>query len=289
MRSLAVLSLVLSLFLLVLGPRARRASASELIDRNPTAVKLGVSRGGVALLSYFVGEGRHYVAVSGAINARPPAPGKRQVSFRVRYMALKPPLKTACGPYDGPPLAFLVTACTARDGSYWAVQVWQRGLPNFGKRPTARQRARELRLSHWRGPLPVLSLAPDWSYDGRFDHVWGRLTYRGRAVHGFRATSSGVPLDTFGRNIYLDTFGSGYGSGWRRENSFLAHRPTGMFCYSFTNARGKGTRYRATVIGPGVTPDISATVAAPGHYDPEIDKMSNLEQAELGDRLCRPN
>jgi hypothetical protein len=39
-----------------------------------------------------------------------------------------------------------------------------------------------------------------------------------------------------------------------------AHRGTGVFCYGFfghgSRPPGKGTRYRATVIGPGVTPDV---------------------------------
>ena len=32
---------------------------------------------------------------------------------------------------------------------------------------------------------------------------------------------------------------------------------------------GSGTRYRATIIGPGVTPDIYWQAAAPGAYDRE--------------------
>src|SRR5262249_32372333 len=41
-----------------------------------------------------------------------------------------------CGRYDGPPLAWLVTACKAPDGTYWAVQSWQRLLPDYGVTPT---------------------------------------------------------------------------------------------------------------------------------------------------------
>ena len=79
-------------------------------------------------------------------------------------------------------------------------------------------------------------------------------------MHGFRSTAGGNPLDTFGRNLYVDTFNSAYGPGWKRENSFLMHKGTGTFCYGFyphgSHPIGKGERYRATIIGPGVTPDV---------------------------------
>jgi hypothetical protein len=42
--------------------------------------------------------------------------------------------------------------------------------------------------------------------------VFGRLTYLGQPVYGMRATTKGAPLDSFGRNIYLDTFNSAYGA-----------------------------------------------------------------------------
>ncbi len=48
-----------------------------------------------------------------------------------------------------------------------------------------------------------------------------------------------------------------YGSGWHRENGFLSQRPTGIFCYALGPSHGKGTKYRATAFGPGVTPIVS--------------------------------
>src|SRR5207247_1338431 len=84
--------------------------------------------------------------------------------------------------------------------------------------PTALQR------SHWSGPLAKLQVWSDWVYRGRFQQLFGRLTYRGRAVHGFGTTRYGAPTDHYGRLLYLDTYDSGYGSGWRRENSFVAHK-----------------------------------------------------------------
>ena len=63
--------------------------------------------------------------------------------------------------------------------------------------------------------------------------------------------------------MYLDTLNSAYGPGWRRENSFLVHTGTGVFCYGLyphdpypgypavgRRPEGKGERYRATAIGP---------------------------------------
>lgn len=202
----------------------------------------------------------------------------------------------SCAKYDGPKLAWFVTACRAPDGSYWAVQSWQRGLPNYGQESTSLQNAWELRLSHWTGELPELIIKLDWSYR-RFDHLYGSFTYSGRGVYGFRVAPSGAPLDGFGRNIYLDTYNSVYGPGWRRENSFLTHRPNGTFCYGFYShgtrgqfPPGKGKRYRATVIGPGVIPDVSWEGPTPGPYDREAD-LADLDRQRnflTGDRVCQP-
>jgi hypothetical protein len=198
----------------------------------------------------------------------------------------------SCAPYDGPALAWFLTACKAPDGSYWALQAWQRELPNYGTPPTPGQAVWELRLSHWTGALPVLSVHTDWSWH-RWDHLFGTFTYRGAPVFGFASTREGRPLDSFGRNVYVDTLDSAYGQGWRRENSFLTHRPTGVFCYSVnphgTHPAGTGAEYRATVIGPGVTPDVMWQGPSPGPYDAAADLVANRFIASLGDSTCRPN
>ena len=126
------------------------------------------------------------------------------------------------------------SGCLAPDGSYWALQSWQRMLPNLGFKPWKPEQAVwELHVSHWKGPLPQLEIWTDWAWGGRFHQIVGSLTYLGKPVYGFASTPVGVPLDSWGRNNYLDTFGSKYGSGWARENSFLAQSPKGGFCYSF--------------------------------------------------------
>jgi hypothetical protein len=188
-------------------------------------------------------------------------------------------------PYTGPPLPWLVRAVQAPDGSYWALQAWQRKLPNKGAKPTtAIQRAFELHLSHWRGELPVLEVWTDWVFHGRFKHLFGRYLYKGQPVFGFGNTPAGVPTDPYGRNLYLDTFGSAYGPGWKRENSFLTHSPRGTFCYGFYrhgSVSGDGSRYRITVQGPGVTPVITWEGADPGPYDPTRDAELNAVQREI--------
>ena len=73
----------------------------------------------------------------------------------------------------------------------------------------------------------------DWVYNGRFQDLFGRYTYRGTPVYGYGTTRYGAPTDGFGALIYLDTYDSVYGPGWQRENSFVSHNPTGAFCYGF--------------------------------------------------------
>lgn len=272
---------------LATGTDVDSAAASELIGRGGGPAALQVNGAGQARVSWYASGRTRHVVARNAINARPPTRGIPQVSFTLRYGA--PGIVGAgCGRYDGPPLAWLVRACKAPDGSYWALQAWERLKPNFG----GASAARELRLSHWTGPLPELWLKFDWAYR-RFDHLYGALSYDGSGVFGFRSTPAGVPLDTYGRNLYVDTMNSRYGRGWRRENSFLTHRPNGSFCYGFyphgNRPVGRGARYRATVIGPGVTPDVMAEGRAPGGYDAARERAANAEQRRLfaGSPPCR--
>ena len=273
---------------------AGSARASQLIDRNARDVTLRPNASGEALLSYVAAGRRRRVIAWAAIGARTPGEGRAQVAFRLDYSGRhdRGAFHGGCGPYTGPPLVDAVVACTAPDGTYWAVQQWQRELPDYGVEPTPAQSVRELRLSHWRGPLAQLAVATDWSWH-RFDHLYGTLTYLGHPAFGFRSTSRGAPLDGFGRNVYIDTYDSAYGSGWRRENSALTHTSTGAFCYSFNphgeHPAGTGTRYRLTVIGPGVTPDVSWEGPSPGPYDRAADARANAAIAALHDRLCLPN
>ena len=278
-----------------------QAMASQLVGRTASAVRLDVNGKREALLTYHAGGRWWHVLAWGAVNARAPSLTVPQVAFRLDYAggngkyhrSYWKGFRNLCGPYTGPPLEWLVTACTASDGSYWALQAWPRALPNYGVRPSRARAGRELRLSHWSGAPAVLTVRTDWAYR-RFDHLYGSLVYNGKPVYGFRSTRLGNPLDGYGRLIYVDTFNSRYGRGWQRENGFLTHRPNGVFCYGFwrhgSHPVGRGTRYRVTAVGPGVTPDVVWAGQAPGRYDRTADQRANAEQRALfPDGQCRPN
>ncbi len=267
------------------------ASASQMMNRNATQVKLAVNRSNVALLTYRANGRLNHTLAWGAINARTPTRGMKQVKFRVDRsggwgsgrQGYWKRFRNTCGPYEGPELRYVVAACTASDGSHWAIQKWRRRLPNFGLHPTAERRAVEMHLSHWSGDLPEFVVKVDWVYE-RFDHLYGWLTYKGKGVYGFKATKYGAPLDTWGRNVMIDTYNSSYGRGWKRENAFLTHRGSGAFCYGFYphgSRTGKGERYRASVMGPGVTPILFWQGQAPGPFDPQLDAVANEEQRTI--------
>ena len=264
---------------------AGTAGASQLIARNASHVKLAVNKKGTAMVTYSVRGRVTHLLAWGAVNARPrPAtPRVRQVEFKVDYSGgwkhrrnTWKHFKNTCRRYDGPELVWLVTACKARNGSYWALQSWQTALPDLGMAPwLGSQKTWWLRLSHWTGPLAALDVYTDWIYGGRFQEVFGRYTYNGQGVRGFGTTRVGAPTDNYGRLLFLDTLNSAYGKGWLRENSFVSHGPPGMFCYGFYRRNpwvggyahprstpnrkrpsGVGEQYRITAAGPGVTPDV---------------------------------
>jgi hypothetical protein len=196
------------LLVFVAAVLASTASASQLVDRNATGVKLAVNAKGEALVTYTAAGKVKHVLAWGAVNAIPPSRSKTQTALKLDYSGgygkyHKDYWKTfgaACGHYDGPALAWFVSACKTPDGSYWALQAWQRGLPNYGVAPTPDQAVWELRLSHWTGDLPVLTISTDWAWH-QWDHLFGTFTYLDQPVYGFKATPGGNPLDTFGRNI----------------------------------------------------------------------------------------
>ena len=185
---------------LIAAADAAPAHSSQLVDRNASNVKLAVNAKGEALLTYEAEGATKHVLAWGAVNAIAPTGARQQVEFSLDYSGgygkyHRDYWKTFggdCGEYDGPPLAWLVAACKAPDGSYWALQAWQRSLPDYGIPATASQSVWELHLSHWTGPLAVLTIKEDWSYR-RFDHLYGSLTYGGGGVYGFRSTRTGSP------------------------------------------------------------------------------------------------
>jgi hypothetical protein len=293
------------------------AAAAQLIDRDASGIKIRANAKGEALFTYRSHGAARHVLVWGAINARMPTPGGTQVEFKVDYSGGWHTRHTmsfsgSCARYDGPVLPNVVAACKAPDGTYWAAQSWPRPLPDLGFAPWKPDLSQDwLEVSHWSGPVAEFETGTNWVYSGRFQSLFGRYTYLGQPVYGFHTTSAGAPTDRFGRLIYVDTLNSVYGQGWRRENSFVPHNPTGVFCYGFytfdptkggyqyppgwTGRRGPGTgeEYRITAGGPGVTPNVATIVAGLHPFDAsnEDDVAWQAQESALllsyGDRLCR--
>jgi hypothetical protein len=309
MRRLGVTAALIVVALALSG----NALASQLVDRNATGVKLEANTNGKALLVYRAhGQSRH-VLVWGATNALFPSTTEPQVKFKLDYSGGKnwQGFPNMCKPYNGPKLPDVVAACTLPDGTYWVAQQWAQPLPDLGFVPwTATQAAKWLEISHWQGPIPTLSAYTDWVWSGRFQEVFGVYTYAGKPVHGFGTSKFGVPSDSYGRLIFLDTHDSAYGTGWRRENSFVPHNPTGAFCYGFykfdptkggyrhpagqTSPRGPGTgdEYRLIALGPGVEPNVEADIGGLHPFDANNPADVTYEQQQIsilktiGDKSC---
>ena len=143
----------------------------------------------------------------------------------------------------------------------------------------------------------MLEVSPNWTYGGRWQGLFGRLTYLGQPAYGFR-TPSASKRDAYARFFYVDTFNSVFGPGWRHDAGKVAHSRNGAFCYSFVpqmtpagypvhelRPPGNGERHRVTVMGPGVTPVLQWEGKALGAYDARQDAVFNA----LFDKLVGPN
>ncbi len=310
-----VRSIVIGLALAVgsLAVASPAAASEQFGDVDVMFMSLKVNARGEALVSYRTSARvlRH-VFVWGAINAIPPDSNAEQVRFQYDYAGgwkkygrqTWRTFPNRCRPYDGPRLVWLVVACKAPDGSYWALQRWQRLLPMRGVAPFRPGHASyELHVSHWAGSLPALEVSPNWTYGGRWQGLFGRLTYHGSPVFGFRTPSS-RRRDPHARFFYIDTLNSVFGAGWKHDAGKVAHSGNGAFCYSFVpqltppgypkrelRPAGNGERHRVTVMGPGVTPVIQWEGPALGRYDTQKDASFNaLFDLIVGpqDRVCVP-
>jgi hypothetical protein len=277
----------------VLASTSGTAQASQILIRNAKYPSIAVwDRNGtqIAAVTYFTGRDWQHVLVWGAINARPPSPTIPQVQFKLDYSGGYGSFGTGfwkrvqshntCTNDTTLGIKWRVASCTMPDGSHWALQNWQRLIPNMGKPPTVAQRAYELHVSHWSGALPVLWLKFDWSNWGKppWDHMYGVFSYAGHPQFGYTSTAGGNPLDSYGRNVYVDiqtTHWTGFKQpgSWYRFNGFLTHRTFGNVCATvMPNLFGRhedpygATAYRATVEGPGVTPLTFWQGPAPGGY-----------------------
>jgi hypothetical protein len=197
------------------------ADASVKIAWAAKKPTLRVSVLGAAEVSWTTPSGvrRHVrVAPSGALHYGARL-GRRNVAARTR--AIRLPLKAK--------------VWRTPDGAFWALQQWRR----LSARPV------ELRFSRWRGAPTALSLRAvccKW----RSERIRGRASFHGRPIYGFSNTPAGVPLDKFGRNVYLDTFRQG---GWKRMMGILTHRYDGTYSLWIRKA-WRGQRYRGSISGP---------------------------------------
>jgi hypothetical protein len=303
----------ISAFLLVLlgllSWPAATASGSTLFARNATNVKLAVSANGQkALLTYKVDGVTKRMLVSGAVNSLAPSATAPQVKFDQRRLSARPKdrkiwkhFKNKCTSYDGPALAFLVVACKAPDGSYWAVQAWKYWQPFFGYQPwLAYQDDVATHISHWTGPLAELEAWTDWidvAHGSTSPHeLIARLTYNGQPVFGYQAGNGGQPQDGYGRVVYVEALDSLLGPGWWRLTGILTRNPSGMLCHAMVPVptypnypnphvvdAGNGTSYRLYVEGPGVTPAVMTQVDDPGNYD--ASNPAKVQRLATGDSL----
>jgi hypothetical protein len=142
---------------------------------------------------------------------------------------------------------FAVAVRRTTDGALWALQSWRRLLHG----PV------ELRFARWRGDPTRLTLrAVCCKWGG--ENIQGEATFQGRPIYGQHSTLEGVPLDPFGRNVYLDSYRA---AGWTRMMGILTNRPTGSFSL-WIRSYWQGTRYRGAIIGPNwgwtLAPDAAA-------------------------------
>src|SRR5436190_9862943 len=104
--------------LLVLAVPAR-ATASDRLDVNASRVRLAVNRQGLAMVTYRAKGRTVHAIVWGALNALPPSQAVPQVRFQIdwtggwadfHHRLIWKHFDNACRPYDGPALAWFVTA-----------------------------------------------------------------------------------------------------------------------------------------------------------------------------------
>jgi hypothetical protein len=311
---------LLSVLVALAAWAAPNALASEIVsDRNVRNPTLKVNKRGHALVQYTRENGtRRNVVIWNGINAVANSDvAPTQVKFKIDYAGgwgafrkanYWKKFRNACKRYDGPTLVGFVAGCKAPDGSYWALQNWvrleaMRGFAPFRKVHTDV----ELHISHWRGPLPELEVWRNWTYGGRLQGFFGRLSYDGKPVYGTRSPSRTV-ADPFARNVYIDTFDSMYGRGWKRDTAINTHKRNGGFCYTFVaqsppggypgikggypsdepRGPGLGERHRITVMGPGVTPVLRWEGERLGPYDRVRDSAINriFDDVLGGDEKC---
>ncbi len=279
----------------VLSMAPSAAFGSYLLDRDASNVTLRVNKAGTAQVSYTTNGVRDRVLLWGAINTSGTGQEGQEFSidrsngWKSKRNDPKKALPNGCSPYDGTDhLPFLAAPiCKAPDGTYWAVQSYQyTSSPsmNYGAKIGDRKYPYQLRVAHWSGPIATIQARANWSYAGRYQHLFGLVQYQGKGVFGFKHKLNGACQDRFCRNIAIDSYDSTYGPGWHRANAILVNAPNGQWCFGLTKKGTSGGaattgaskvgKYRVYLSGPGVTPDPMLTIQGPGGaYDPSLQQQ----------------
>ena len=172
----------------------------------------------------------------------------------------------SCGSYDGPPLAGC-SPLQAPDGSYRALQRWQRLKPNYGGKNAG-----------WGAPpLPLVGPCP-CSRSGRTGRTAASTTSTGAtATRVGRCTASGdaagKPARRLRPQLYLDTRTRGTGRLAAGEQ-LLAQRPNGASATASTRTAA-GRRQGDAVPGDRDRPRRHS------RRDVEVDALGSFNQREL--------
>jgi hypothetical protein len=315
LRHLLLLALAAALAVVVVPS----ALGSVLVARSATHVRVSVIRDhGVlkALLRFRQHGDERAMLAWGALNARAhpkcghlqgPLCGPPQVEMS--HMRLSPTghfaqqilrMPNLCKPYDGPKLPYYVAGCEAPDHTYWGVQSWVRLGPVC---TPANAGPEELRLSHWSGPVAKLHLFMDWHTPHphvtdpiHYQHLFGWYDYKGEPVYGLKWDGLGVPLDGYGRVIYIQSHDAQCGDPgeWIHDENGLSKPWEGQTCHTYAPEGSKhflsaGDWYRAVAMGPGVTPDVGwGPVPALTIFDMFAEQKANELQKKLskGSKFC---
>ena len=253
---------------------AEAANASEIIDRNAQSVRLAVDASGRALTSYRVRGRAMHVLAWGAVDARQPTSGRPQVRSarttrggsgrRSGTSAVRTTARSSRSRSQHAPRPTARTGHCSRGGERSRTSTGARsagGEPGSSISPTGRARS----ATRKRGPTGSTAAATTTCSGGSRTRA-SPCTASRRRVSAHRSTvTAGTSTST------RSTRATGRAGGGRTRSSRTARR--GVFCLRLLPIQltrpGNGAMYRLTAPGPGVTPDVSITIAGTARLQPE--------------------
>ena len=235
------------------------------------------------MVSYYQRGRMWHVFVSGAVNARSPEPAVPQVHSRrtTRAAAANGALQEHLPAVRRPAARVVLAGCKASDGSYWALQMWQRMLPNLGYVPwTHGQKVWEVHVSHWTarsrrsrrmrtGSTPAASTRSSAGRPTRQAHLRVQDDEVGQPARLLRSPD----LPRHARLRVRDGLATGELVRRAQAERHVLLRLLSTSAVrrlpapAFGRLAGNGSRYRLTLYGPGVTPDVAVYVNGLPDYD----------------------